>query len=134
MTETPIIDSNILISFFTVDKNYENSKKVIYENGGFYNEFILCETLNYIQNKYSHFHSMDAYNLMVKGHNTFFFLPIALELYSIASDIRNKYADNNYTMTDCLILAQAEQLGFKVYTADIRMQNYKAVEVINPFT
>ncbi|MCP4163140.1 MAG: PIN domain-containing protein [Deltaproteobacteria bacterium] len=128
----PIADSNILISYFTKDNNYKKAKEAIKEKGCYYNEFILCETVNYIQNKYSHFHSMDAHRIIVQDSFSFSFLPALECLYKPAMDLREKYADNCFALTDCIVLVQAESLGLTVHTSDIKMQNYRAVNVINP--
>ena len=130
----PLLDTNILVSFFIEDYNFIQAKEIISSQGGYINDFILCETLNYIQKKLSTFHVDEVYNeIRYRTENTYSFLEITSELRDKAHIIYQKYIDNNYTFTDCLIPAQAEQLGLKVYTSDIRMQNYKAVEVINPF-
>ncbi len=84
----PLIDSNILISYFTEDNNYLKSKELLYQNRCYLNDYILCEILNYIQKKESNYHSVQVYLEIRDSEKLFMFLPVDIDLRNKANDIR----------------------------------------------
>lgn len=129
----PLADTNVLISFFAEDNNFDIAKDCIYQQGVYINDYIVCELLNNLQKLVHSKYALQVFKKIFGSVETYNFLDITDKQRDKASEIMEKYLDNNFTFTDCLILAQAEEYGLKVYTSDIRMQNYKNVEVINPF-
>ena len=127
----PLVDSNVLISYLTKDKYFDKAKTAI-SKGCYYNEFILCEVLNFIQNKYGQTQSILVHDIIFNKPNQFQFLATNYELQIIARDIRQIFKDNNFSFTDSIILAQGKFHKLLVYTDDDKMANYKKVRVINP--
>ncbi len=126
-----IIDSNIFISFFSKNIKYLEIKEIL-KKGAYLNNYIFCETLNFLQNKLSIFQSIQAQKHIIKNNQHFIFLPFNENLLKQAELIRDKYYNNQFAFTDALILAQAEFYNLKVYTRDMKMQNYINAKVINP--
>ena len=127
----PIIDTNLLIPFFAQEKPFDEVKKIL-QNGVYINDYIVCETLNFLQNKYSVNASMVAQKFLFQKSDIFNFLHIDGDIRRLASVIRVKFADNKFSFTDSLMLAQAQIYDLKVLTQEWSMQNYKPVRVENP--
>ncbi len=127
----PLADSNVLISYLIQDQNFDQARRAI-SQGCYYNEFILCEVLNFIQNKYSYNFSIKAHQLISFNTNLFVFLPTNLALQIKAVKIRTKFQDNEFSFTDSIILAQADENGLVVFTNDKKMSNYEQVKVLDP--
>lgn len=125
----PIADSNILISFFTKDGNFEKSAKIL-KKRVYINDYIICEVLNFLQNRFSYELSAHAENFIFHTPNTFRILPTHYNFYTKALNIRQKYADNLFSFTDAFILAQAEYHRLKISTRDRKLASYKEVEVV----
>ena len=122
----PLTDSNVIISFFAEDKHFDQSREIISE-GVYVNDFILCETLNFFQNKFSFYISHKIEKLILTNTENFCHLPSHLNFYLKAMEIREKFAYNQLTFTDSFILSQAEFHGLKVCTRDQKMKNYEKV-------
>jgi len=122
----PIIDSNVLISYFSEDINFKQTEKML-ENDFYLNDYILCEVLNFLQNKLSYSASFKAERFIFD--TSFGFLPVSTEVIDIARDIRETYADNKFTFTDCIILAQSQIYEMDIYTNDEKMGSYTKAKV-----
>ena len=123
----PIVDTCIWINLFTKQQRVHPN---FLQSGAYINCFILCELLNYLQNKYSHHESLKAQNTIIKLKENIKFISETNKNHQAAISLRQKYYDNKYTYTDCIILAQAQNHGLKVYTTDIKMQSYPDVEFV----
>lgn len=129
---SPIVDSNILISFFIEDIHFEKSKQIMREKV-YINDFILCEVSNFIQNKISSYQALKTVNYIFENPEFFHTLPTEKIHLENAKKIMNDYRDNKFTLTDSLILAQGEYHQFHVLTQDLRMQNFPKINIQNPF-
>jgi len=132
MNNRPIADSNILISYFTQDANFEQSKKVLLE-GALLNLMIFAEVTNFIQNKYSTEQAKKTAGRILSNASHFSFLPDDHDLLVSAHKLMEKFLDNRLSFIDCFILSQAERYGLFVLSSDQKMGNYNKVRIVNPF-
>ena len=128
----PLVDSNIFTDYFSYGEKFNLAKEVLFNNGAFFNNAILTETTNILQNQYF---AKKASTAVIKFFEFEFFImldnPSCLQKKALL--IMQEYIDNSLSFTDCFILAQAEEYGLKVYTKDKKMQTYRKVEVIIPY-
>ena len=90
----------------------------------------MCETLNFFQNKFSFFISQKIEKLILNNDENFYHLPSHLNFYLKAMEIRDKFADNQFTFTDSFILSQASYHNIKVCTRDNKMKSFQEVEFL----
>jgi predicted nucleic acid-binding protein len=129
----PLIDTNILISFFTVDAHTQQAQALFQKHPCYLNHFVLAETSNFLLNKYSSSLATGAIRMLLASTRNFRFLDVPDILLLKAHDIMVKFSDNALSFTDCVLLAQGEHHKIPVLTCDLRMQNYKNTLVSNPF-
>lgn len=129
----PLVDSNILISFFIQDEYFETASKILSKRAHV-NDYVFTEVVNFIHQKQSAYHAFGAALDILERQDYFIFIPIETNTRVAALDIMQKYLYNRYAFTDSLLLAQAEVLKLKLITTDVRMQNYRSVNVIDPFS
>ncbi len=127
----PLVDSNILISFFIHDVHFESSQSILRKEI-YINDFVVCETLNFLQNKVSFFLSQAAEESIFSSQFIFRRIEISSEVLIKAQEIRQIYADNELQFTDAVLLAQSEIFGLTLYTRDQRMLGYKKATVCCP--
>ncbi|MEI6222104.1 MAG: type II toxin-antitoxin system VapC family toxin [bacterium] len=132
-TTFPLIDSNILISFFIQDTYTEQARAILLATPCYLNYFVLSETLNFLQNKHSSTKVQIAASVILESPEDFHFLEIDRPLLLKSHAIMTKFSDNAFTFTDSLLLAQGQLLNLVVLTRDRRMQNYTKTQVRDPF-
>jgi predicted nucleic acid-binding protein len=128
-TTIPIIDSNVLLDIFMESQDKDKAVRIIKKNGCFINELVLCEVLNFIQNKWSYYHSCKIQQYIFDRPETFQFLSHTKDNFKHASKIRQQYNDCEFSFTDCVILAQSITHNLSVVTRDTRMFSCKEAVV-----
>lgn len=117
-----IIDSNLLIDYYTLPKNSVKRHKLksLINKGVAINDVTIGEVTNYLKNKVNHFTAFIAMNAMLYYPN-FHILPIEAQIRREAMQIAKKYKDLKLAYNDCLLLAQSNIYALPILTDDEAM-------------
>lgn len=130
--EKPLIDTNILIDFFT-ENQFSKQASLVLEGGFYYNIAVLFELSNFLNNRFGAKKTLQIIEVLDSSNPYFQILEITSKHQIKAREIMTKYSDQNLSLVDCILIVQAKEFNLELKTLDQRMTFCKEAKVVKPY-
>ena len=127
----PLVDTNILYDFFTQSSDYILISNFL-KKGFYLNNAVLFELTNLLNNKLGASFMLAQLDFLFKNNNIKF-LKITDKNIQKASQICQKYNDQNLSLVDCILIAQAKEFNLELKTLDQRRGFCKEAKITKPY-
>ena len=132
LLQKPLIDTNILIDFFT-ENQFVKQATLVLENGFYYNIAVLFELSNFLNNRFGAKKTLQIIEILDNSNPCFEILEINPKHQTKAREIMTKYSDQNLSLVDCILIAQAKEFNLELKTLDQKMTFCKEASITKPY-
>jgi predicted nucleic acid-binding protein len=127
-----LLDTNIFIDYFLQNQNAKLAEKLL-NHYFFTNKAVYYEIANFFNNKIGAKKTLFILNQFQEWFNSFEFLEITEEIEQKAILIMTKYSDQNLSLVDCILIAQAKEFNLELKTLDQKMTFCKEANITKPY-